>query len=424
MLLKDHLSECTKERLISDARHMEIKGYSGLKKAALIQKIIDFSCSEKMMRFRLTCLTDGQLNLLRKACISPTAVSVQDTTDAIQLCIYLIGCFTEPADEFCVFDEVKSTFQKIDDTPFRVEQKKKGWMTECIHFFIDYYGIAPVEVIHKIYCQKVDMSLPDMINMMENMPIDIVDSAIFPGKMIGIDDLTEENPLYSKHGLLINIPLFEDDKNGQDELEYLLDQQNDKSFYIPTVQQIEEIHAFGYEQSSPAYQKLERYLQDIMNQTYEQAVTWCLNVWVNTYKENPIGDIITAMDEANVVFHSEREINEFLRFLMNAHNETRLKTNRGHRPNELIHKNQYHGMPTIVPGSSHAAEMLREAGPRLKEMGIPFDLNGDADEINTVTFPDGINGKAVKSKKKIYPNDPCPCGSGKKYKQCCGRHKK
>ena len=22
---------------------------------------------------------------------------------------------------------------------------------------------------------------------------------------------------------------------------------------------------------------------------------------------------------------------------------------------------------------------------------------------------------------KVYPNDPCPCGSGKKYKQCCGR---
>ena len=23
--------------------------------------------------------------------------------------------------------------------------------------------------------------------------------------------------------------------------------------------------------------------------------------------------------------------------------------------------------------------------------------------------------------QKVYPNDPCPCGSGKKYKQCCGR---
>ena len=28
-----------------------------------------------------------------------------------------------------------------------------------------------------------------------------------------------------------------------------------------------------------------------------------------------------------------------------------------------------------------------------------------------------------KVEKKIYPNDPCPCGSGKKYKQCCGRKK-
>ncbi len=28
----------------------------------------------------------------------------------------------------------------------------------------------------------------------------------------------------------------------------------------------------------------------------------------------------------------------------------------------------------------------------------------------------------VKKEAKIYPNDPCPCGSGKKYKQCCGRN--
>lgn len=26
-----------------------------------------------------------------------------------------------------------------------------------------------------------------------------------------------------------------------------------------------------------------------------------------------------------------------------------------------------------------------------------------------------------KEEKKIYPNDPCPCGSGKKYKKCCGK---
>ena len=27
----------------------------------------------------------------------------------------------------------------------------------------------------------------------------------------------------------------------------------------------------------------------------------------------------------------------------------------------------------------------------------------------------------VRNEQKVYPNDPCPCGSGKKYKKCCGR---
>ena len=30
-------------------------------------------------------------------------------------------------------------------------------------------------------------------------------------------------------------------------------------------------------------------------------------------------------------------------------------------------------------------------------------------------------GPKRRETEKIYPNDPCPCGSGKKYKQCCGR---
>ncbi len=32
-----------------------------------------------------------------------------------------------------------------------------------------------------------------------------------------------------------------------------------------------------------------------------------------------------------------------------------------------------------------------------------------------------VRGPKKRAEKKVYPNDPCPCGSGKKYKQCCGR---
>ena len=32
-----------------------------------------------------------------------------------------------------------------------------------------------------------------------------------------------------------------------------------------------------------------------------------------------------------------------------------------------------------------------------------------------------VKGPVKKTEDKVYPNDPCPCGSGMKYKQCCGR---
>ena len=43
----------------------------------------------------------------------------------------------------------------------------------------------------------------------------------------------------------------------------------------------------------------------------------------------------------------------------------------------------------------------------------------------TGTNKDESAAKAPKKREhaKVYPNDPCPCGSGKKYKQCCGRVK-
>ncbi len=30
--------------------------------------------------------------------------------------------------------------------------------------------------------------------------------------------------------------------------------------------------------------------------------------------------------------------------------------------------------------------------------------------------------QTIRKDVKVYPNDPCPCGSGKKYKKCCGKN--
>ena len=41
--------------------------------------------------------------------------------------------------------------------------------------------------------------------------------------------------------------------------------------------------------------------------------------------------------------------------------------------------------------------------------------------IRTNDGKEGVKSKPKKADKKIGRNDPCPCGSGKKYKQCCGK---
>ena len=42
-------------------------------------------------------------------------------------------------------------------------------------------------------------------------------------------------------------------------------------------------------------------------------------------------------------------------------------------------------------------------------------------KITGTNKDDSASRGPVKKGEKVYPNDPCPCGSGLKYKQCCGR---
>lgn len=416
MFLREYLTKYTKEELLDQARSFEIKKCSGLRKADLIDRIVDTFCAEEMLRSRLACLTKEQMDLFRKACISPTAVSVNEVVDAMQLYRYWIGYFEDPTDRFCVFEDVAVAFSKIDDKAFQLKQCRKGWLVKCIHFFIQYYGIAPIEVIYEMYRQKVKDSIDEMIEMLWEMPVDIVESCLFTMDRLGMKGWPKEDPLYSEKGIFVHLQLFENEEFG-----YLLRQQMDKDFYIPSAQQIDEICRTGYEASSSEYKKLESFFIKKLRIPYEQAVTWCLQVWANSYESESPSKIINKMTEANIEFE-EKMINELLELLVAAHNNTRMKENRGYKPSEMARKMPIDKMPTIVPASSKAATILKDAVPQLQAMGVPVDLNGNTDVIQTTMFPKGMNEEPIRVEKKIYPNDPCPCGSGKKYKKCCGKN--
>ncbi|MCC8029266.1 MAG: SEC-C domain-containing protein [Lachnospiraceae bacterium] len=69
---------------------------------------------------------------------------------------------------------------------------------------------------------------------------------------------------------------------------------------------------------------------------------------------------------------------------------------------ERLYKNMVEARAEWLYGLPQWREIFPEE--RLRELYLEQRKSG------TIVKPD-----------KIYPNDPCPCGSGKKYKKCCGR---
>ena len=69
--------------------------------------------------------------------------------------------------------------------------------------------------------------------------------------------------------------------------------------------------------------------------------------------------------------------------------------------------------------------LYEELGDEFNNLGITdranyfYELAKKKSNNNSLSFKT-LKKPAVKP-QKIYPNDPCPCGSGKKYKKCCGR---
>ncbi|NLJ56390.1 MAG: hypothetical protein GX334_04990 [Firmicutes bacterium] len=89
-------------------------------------------------------------------------------------------------------------------------------------------------------------------------------------------------------------------------------------------------------------------------------------------------------------FKDEKQVNETVQLVMNLANNTRIWENNGFTPHEIFEKYE---RPHLQP--------LPEE---------PFDF-GRAGVTRFESNPGG--------KKKVGRNDPCPCGSGKKYKKCC-----
>ena len=72
----------------------------------------------------------------------------------------------------------------------------------------------------------------------------------------------------------------------------------------------------------------------------------------------------------------------------------------------------------------HTEEKAKYVAETCERNGWQFIIGFEPDKPEDISDLEKLfNPPQVVKSEKIGRNDPCPCGSGKKYKKCCGANK-
>lgn len=399
------MSSWTKAELKNLAEDLELKGYHSLKKDILVCKIKEELLKPSVMERQMLMFSDEEIAAFESVLKTTGYYPVRKDLELLEGFYNLayVGIYN---DNFAaVPDEVKKIYKKVNTPKFRKKRKTAFWMIRCLTMVIFLYVLAPISVIKEmlVKCLGECIGEEEFREIFTLIP-DYLNPCVIRGEWVIYKEVLPQG-LYNKI------------KESQGDLEY----------YIPEQEEILDYTGHGYPSRDTCCRKVKEFLIKRMKIEEEQTENLMQGIYSRISLGGGPSDVTEIFEEEGIIFPDETTVRDFIALLIELNNSTRMIQNRGWTPSEMTKKRPVlpEGQkPTIVPMSSLAAEQLKQASNELQQMGFTVDLDSGADEVETVFMPDGIAGHTVKGIKKIYPNDPCPCGSGKKYKKCCGKNKK
>lgn len=395
----------TSESLLEMAEDLGVSSYKSLNKDRLAGKIRDEILKPEVMARRMLLLSDDEIQEFERAVArGKEFYPSREEMNNLERSYFLTYIMFYNDDYAEVPREVAEVYKKINTPEYQEKRRGTYWMYHCLMMAEMLYGCAAVDAV----CQMLGNCLGHKVEREE------------------FEKLFAEVPKELKTCVLLGDRVI-DRELLEDKLYLRLEkEQEGKAFYLPSPDEIIEYTEQGYPVSDPHYRKLKRFLVREMKVDNEKAEEYMTIIRMQISTGACFSDIMDLFEETGIEFESDETIGKFASLMSDVNNNTRMVIHRGHTPCEVMKMPPAAGekrpkRPTLVPVSSTAAEILGGAADELSGMGFDLDLDFNADEITTVSMPNGISGKAVVGKKKVYPNDPCPCGSGKKYKKCCGR---
>ena len=407
IMLRHVLRMYDKESLLNYARDLEIRRTSGLKKDELADKIANELLMPTVMRRRIAVLSPECRILLERAMREPFIPTPEEMDDA--LCLHESDyAFLNKREQLDVPVDVKIAYEKINTPEFRKYARKMSWLSQCLNFGEVFYGVFDKDVLRKIYNVRkgYHISEEQLEKMCSEFPVDMTECHMEEGQRFIVAEYLAYDDRY---------------KN-------LLDIQAGKDFYIPNAQEVLDYARNLYLSQEPAYQNFREFLQHEIRMTYDEADAEALEIWDKIQFDIDFTEIVQYIIDVYEDLLDDTKIEEIIQLLQEVNNNTRMRIHRGHTPNEMMRKGMEEGRfsqrPIVVPGSTETANLLKSASEELKEMGICVDFDSNAAIVPNNSSQNNVSGQVANSFKKIYPNDPCPCGSGKKFKKCCGGHDK
>ncbi|GEM_PF-975918 len=403
--LKHSLLAYTMLELKEYAGQLHLSKVSALNKDKLAEKIKNEILSIPVMKKRLSVLTDEQIEVFEEAIARGQVYRPQPDQLDLLMDVYNLDYVVIYDDDYVeVPVEVVRNYKQINTPEFHQLRKQIAWMQMCLEMHAMIYGIAPIDIVHRMYRKRkgFKVSLGEWLDIFYSIP-DEENSCIIKDRKVILKSILRNN-------LYLGIER----------------RQGDKEFYVPAYAEVADCIGNHYPSQEPVYQKLRAFFADTMGIKEEKVLLFLQRIWSQVSLGYRLSEIMDDLDEKGFCFDNEWQVELFVALMQEINNETRMLANRGFKPNELSaiqkgNRSETGIMPTIIPESSMAAKLLREAQPELDARGISVDYDSGTKEIATAVMPEGAGGVVEWAKRKIYPNDPCPCRSGKKYKKCCGR---
>ena len=404
MLFKEKLNLYKKDDLKAFADDIGLTKLSKMKKAELVELVAARLLDPDVMFYRLSIFDDKAIEIFEKG-IGRFYRFTDEERDTVSILnemdLAVVGKDDAGEDIVFVFDDVAEVWQGVKNEKFEAYRKRASWVWKCLYWTEEMYGYTPIENFLDVINVKKELRMTgdELIEIFDHFPLDQLWT-------VRIDDIFLST-IYAP---------------DPDRLYDLRGRQQGKDYYIPTAAEVEELFDTCALLSTPAYQKMKKYMTKNMHLTVTEAEDILLDLWDMLSTDDDFHESVQWFME-QFETKTKKQAIDLLNLFMPLSNNTRMISNKGHTPSELSGRIKFGpgNMPVITAGSSLAAGMLAEAAPEIRKMGFGLDLESNAANIPVMDLPNGLDGPVKMSQKKVYPNDPCPCGSGKKFKKCCGK---